>query len=62
MYYFTPFYKAHGEFGKWLDSIGISHTQANRFMKVYEELSDTKLTHVGQIGLRALWETSVGKS
>src|SRR5690625_4821348 len=46
----------HGEFGGWLESIEMSHTQANRFMKVYEELPDSKITHVGQIGLRALYE------
>ena len=46
----------HGEFGKWLETIEVSHTQANRFMKVYEELPNSKITHVGQIGLRALYE------
>lgn len=46
----------HGEFGKWLESIDMSHTQANRFMKVYEEIPQSKITHVGQIGLRVLYE------
>src|SRR5690625_719899 len=46
----------HGEIGGWLESIEMSHTHANRFMKVYEELPDSKITHVGKIGLRALYE------
>lgn len=46
----------HGEFGKWLETIDMSHTQANRFMKVFDEIPQTKLTDVGQIGLNALYE------
>src|SRR5699024_434403 len=50
---------AHGEFGKWLGEMGMSSSQANRFMRVYEEFSKNKLPHVGQIGLRALYEITL---
>lgn len=46
----------HGEFGKWLKQIDMSNTQAHRFMKVYEEIPSSKLTHVGKISFRALYE------
>mgnify|MGYP001493689797 CR=1 FL=1 len=29
---------AHGEFGKWLETVNIEHSEANRFMKVAKEL------------------------
>lgn len=45
----------HGEFGKWLDSIGIEGSQARRFMKVADEL-DAKRGTYHEIGLRALYE------
>lgn len=34
---------AHGEFGKWLESIGMAHQHANRFMRITDEL-DAKYT------------------
>lgn len=32
---------AHGEFGKWLESVGIAPRQAQRFIKVYERFGKT---------------------
>lgn len=46
---------AHGEFGKWLESIGVDGSQARRFMKVASEL-DSKRGTYHEIGLRALYE------
>lgn len=50
---------AHGEFGKWLEEVGMSSSQANRFVRVYDEFSKSKLPHVGQIGLRAMYEIAL---
>jgi hypothetical protein len=46
---------AHGEFGKWLESVGIEGSQARRFMKVVEELDVNRGTY-HDLGLRALYE------
>jgi hypothetical protein len=46
---------AHGEFGKWLESVGIEGSQARRFMKVVEELGVNRGTY-HDLGLRALYE------
>lgn len=46
---------AHGEFGKWLESVGIEGSQARRFMKVADELDANRGTY-HEIGLRALYE------
>lgn len=48
---------AHGEFGKWLESIEMDRFQASRFIKVYEEIgNDPKLRTSANIGFRALYE------
>ena len=44
---------AHGEFMKWLDSIGFEHTEAKRFMKVAKELPNSDTWH--HLGNRALY-------
>lgn len=46
---------AHGEYTKWLGSVGIERTQATRFVKVYDELGANVGTYQ-QLGLRALSE------
>lgn len=45
----------HGEFGKWLERIEMSHRQANRFMKVYEEIPSNS-SSLSTLGVRALYE------
>ena len=44
---------AHGEFGKWLDSISMNHHEANRFMKVVKELPNS--TTYNNLGSNALY-------
>ncbi|MEK4801031.1 DUF3102 domain-containing protein [Oceanobacillus sp. FSL K6-0118] len=34
---------AHGEFGKWLESVSIDRYEASRYIKVYDEASEGKL-------------------
>lgn len=46
----------HGEFGKWLKSIEMSHMHANRFMKVFEELEDANYTSMFNLGISALYQ------
>lgn len=46
----------HGEFGKWLESIDVSNTQAHRFMKVYEQLPQVEFSDVGKISFNVLYE------
>lgn len=46
---------AHGEFGKWLESIGIHERQAQRLIKVAEEFG-TKATTWSDIPFRNLYE------
>ena len=43
----------YGEFGKWLDEIGIDHTFAKRSIKISSELNIDS-AHVHQLGIRAL--------
>lgn len=45
----------HGEFGKWLESIEMSPRQAQRFMKIAEELKENT-TLGSQLGIKALYE------
>lgn len=45
----------HGEFGKWLESIDMSKSQANRFMKVVEELEGSNFLTSRNIGVEALY-------
>lgn len=44
----------HGEFTEWLENIQMSYSQANRFMKVYEEL-DANLLTSRDLGVEALY-------
>lgn len=46
---------AHGEFGKWSKSIGIHPTDASKFIRVYDELGDSKLGTYPNFGLKALY-------
>ncbi|NWO14673.1 MAG: DUF3102 domain-containing protein [Virgibacillus sp.] len=46
----------HGEFGKWLEDIGIHERQAQRLMKVASELGDSKATTWSELPFRALYE------
>jgi Protein of unknown function (DUF3102) len=46
---------AHGEFGKWLESVGMSTSQANRFMKVFDELGESNFLTSRKIGVEALY-------
>lgn len=48
---------AHGEFIEWVEKdVGLNYRQANRFMKVVDELDDSNMTTWSQIGLRAMYE------
>ncbi|HJB78670.1 MAG TPA: DUF3102 domain-containing protein [Candidatus Nosocomiicoccus stercorigallinarum] len=47
---------AHGEFGKWLESINMNNQQAHRFMKVSEEYEQSNLTTSLNLGLNVLYE------
>lgn len=47
---------AHGEFGKWLESVGIHERQAQRIMKVYTELGGSNTTTSSEIALNVLYE------
>lgn len=47
---------AHGEFGKWLESVGIHERQAQRIMKVYTELGESNTTTSSEIALNVLYE------
>lgn len=43
---------AHGEFGNWLKTVGINHPEANRMMKVAEEIPySSTLTNLGTTAL-----------
>ena len=43
---------AHGEFGDWLNSVGINHPEANRMMKVAKEIPNSStLTNLGTTAL-----------
>src|SRR5699024_9014446 len=46
----------HGEFGKWLNEIDMSNQQESRIIKVYEEIPNSKISHVGKVSFRALYE------
>ena len=45
---------AHGEFGKWLEQIGMNRRQAHQFIKVSEEFSND--SPASQLGLSVLYE------
>lgn len=44
---------AHGQFGEWLDKVGINHREANRMMKIVKELPNS--TTWTNLGNRALY-------
>lgn len=44
---------AHGEFGAWLESIGLGHSEANRFMKIASEIPNSE--PVQNIGYSVLY-------
>ncbi len=46
---------AHGEFGKWLQSINMNHDTANKMMKIANELNSNSYTYMN-LGSRALYE------
>lgn len=46
----------HGEFGKWLESINMTHQHANRFMKVVDELGESKYTSMFNLGIATLYQ------
>lgn len=46
---------AHGEFGKWLEQIGIESSFARKSMQISKELSSNS-SHVNNLGIRALYQ------
>ena len=46
---------AHGEFGKWLDEVGINDRMARKFMTVAREFEGKRTTSF-EIGLEALYQ------
>ena len=46
---------AHGEFGKWVKSLGINNTSASHFMKVASELENSNLGTYPNLGAKALY-------
>lgn len=47
---------AHGEFGKWLENIGMHKQQAHRFMKIADEFQNSNSTLVLHLGIKALYQ------
>lgn len=47
---------AHGEFGKWLEEVGINQRVAQQMMKVVTELSDSKTRTSSHLGMEALYQ------
>lgn len=48
----------HGEFGKWLESVNLSKSQSDRFIKIFDEHSNGRLPDVGNIGMSIVYEIS----
>ncbi|WP_257997590.1 hypothetical protein [Staphylococcus pettenkoferi] len=46
---------AHGEFGKWLEKVGINHGVANKMMKI-SETHYLNYSHASNLGVTALYE------
>ncbi|MGM0967017.1 MAG: DUF3102 domain-containing protein [Bacillota bacterium] len=46
----------HGEWMKWLESVEIDTFQASRFIKVFDNLSESNLRPGANLGLKALYE------
>src|SRR5699024_10505215 len=47
---------AHGEFGKWLEKVGINPRVAQQMMKVVEESSDSTTSTSSNLGMEALYK------
>src|SRR5690625_6833188 len=48
---------AHGEFTEWVEKdVGLNYRQANRFMRVVDELGDSNMTTSSLLGLNVLYE------
>ncbi|MBO2536011.1 DUF3102 domain-containing protein [Rummeliibacillus suwonensis] len=47
---------AHGEFGKWLESVGMNARHARRFLTVYERFGKRTPVSELQIGMSVLYE------
>lgn len=47
---------AHGEFGKWLENVGMHKQQAQRFIKIAEEFRSSNTTPVLHLGIKALYQ------
>ncbi|MET3683661.1 hypothetical protein ABID56_001770 [Alkalibacillus flavidus] len=45
---------AHGEFGKWLESVEIDRSVAAKFIKIYDELKEEDVSTYTHFGLNAL--------
>lgn len=46
---------AHGEFGEWLEKVGINHGVANKMMKI-SETHYLNYSHASNLGVTALYE------
>ncbi len=46
----------HGEFGKWLENVGMHKQQAQRFIKIAEEFRSSNTTPVLHLGIKALYQ------
>ncbi|MCG0572319.1 hypothetical protein P2868_15250 [Lactiplantibacillus plantarum] len=46
---------AHGKFGKWLGTVGIDSSSASHFIKIVDELDETKLGTYPNLGAKALY-------
>lgn len=47
---------AHGEWTKWLSTIGFTQDTARRFVRIYEDLGDSKHVTTRDLGVNALYE------
>ena len=47
---------AHGEFGKWLERIGMHRQQAHQFIKISNEFENTNVNARLHLGVRALYQ------
>ncbi|MBL0384894.1 DUF3102 domain-containing protein, partial [Staphylococcus sp. SNAZ 59] len=47
---------AHGEFGKWLEKIGILRQQAHQFIKISNEFENSNVNARLHLGVRALYQ------
>ncbi|NMD69594.1 DUF3102 domain-containing protein [Bacillus sp. DNRA2] len=46
---------AHGEWSKWCDSIGVDRSNANKFIRIYDELSKSNVVTSPRLGMDALY-------